>query len=544
MFSPIKSIILMSLALALSLAFAETPPGSLDDKIIQQVNTVSGPLKMIPVQYNGRLQPFDTFTQDTLRFITGRSHFQKRAAISVVLSWILLPRHWDKISFIKVENLQLKGVLGLDSKSAYFSPTKLMSLSKFKSEIQDLESKRSRKEKLDDYYLELEKLESRLLIYQAIQRGQIPLWFADKEGWKSILEASPSQRAKWTQLFEAYSKATTSASSDLILELQEAVSFFTGQLDKIPLLRIQAEVQYNKLNLVRLSWLFYLLALFCFFLLYLKPKFQNKIFLSLLIIPFILHTYTIILRIFIMSRPPVTNMYETLLWVPWAALVLAAGLSCIRAYAIPIIVGTVAAAFSLFVADTAYEILDGRLLPLEAVLRSTFWLSTHVLIITMSYSSFLLAFIMGDFLLIQFFRGYKERDLKKEFWFLNKCLQVGVLLLAIGTILGGVWADYSWGRFWGWDPKEVWALVSLLGYLALLHARLQGWVKGFGLAISSILCFFLVIMAWYGVNFVLGAGLHSYGFGRGGLSYVLTFIGLHILFVFGAWRWKKWKQRP
>ena len=97
-----------------------------------------------------------------------------------------------------------------------------------------------------------------------------------------------------------------------------------------------------------------------------------------------------------------------------------------------------------------------------------------------------------------------------------RVIQVAVVLLATGTILGGLWADVSWGRFWGWDPKEVWALITLLVYLIPLHGRFAGWVNTFGLVMASVACFLSVIMAWYGVNFVLGVGLHSYGFVEGG----------------------------
>jgi len=112
-----------------------------------------------------------------------------------------------------------------------------------------------------------------------------------------------------------------------------------------------------------------------------------------------------------------------------------------------------------------------------------------------------------------------------------RAIQVGVVLIAFGIILGGIWADYSWGRFWGWDPKETWALISLLGYVAVLHGRLVGWIKNFQLAAASIVTFSLVMMSWYGVNFVLGAGLHSYGFGAGGVEYVTGFVVLHWLYV-------------
>jgi hypothetical protein len=113
------------------------------------------------------------------------------------------------------------------------------------------------------------------------------------------------------------------------------------------------------------------------------------------------------------------------------------------------------------------------------------------------------------------------------------------VFLAAGTILGGVWANSSWGRFWGWDPKEVWALIALLGYLAVLHGRYAGWLRKFGVSAWSVIAFQGVLMAWYGVNYVLGAGLHSYGFGSGGGRYVAYFVAFELLFV----AWTSWRYR-
>ncbi len=123
--------------------------------------------------------------------------------------------------------------------------------------------------------------------------------------------------------------------------------------------------------------------------------------------------------------------------------------------------------------------------------------------------------------------------------FIYRAMQVGVLLVAAGTILGGVWADYSWGRFWGWDPKEVWALIVLLVYLVPLHGRFAGWFNTFSLVASSVVCFMSVMMAWYGVNFVLGVGLHSYGFVEGGSQgVVITACFAVCSLVAGAW-WRR-----
>jgi ABC-type transport system involved in cytochrome c biogenesis permease subunit len=123
--------------------------------------------------------------------------------------------------------------------------------------------------------------------------------------------------------------------------------------------------------------------------------------------------------------------------------------------------------------------------------------------------------------------------------FVYRAMQVGVLLVAAGTILGGIWADYSWGRFWGWDPKEVWALITLLVYLVPLHGRFAGWVNSFGLVMASVACFMSVLMAWYGVNFVLGVGLHSYGFVEGGGQGIVISCALAVLAVALGASWRR-----
>jgi len=129
--------------------------------------------------------------------------------------------------------------------------------------------------------------------------------------------------------------------------------------------------------------------------------------------------------------------------------------------------------------------------------------------------------------------------------FIYRAMQVGVLLIAAGTMLGGFWADYSWGRFWGWDPKEVWALITLLIYLIPLHGRFAGWVNSFGLVVASVVCFLSVVMAWYGVNFVLGVGLHSYGFVEGGSQGIMSVIIAGVLAVPFAAAWRRFLgQRP
>ena len=227
----------------------------------------------------------------------------------------------------------------------------------------------------------------------------------------------------------------------------------------------------------------------------------------------------------------------------------------------------VAASVAFFAALVTYyaPVFDKNINPLMPVLRDNFWLTMHVLTITASYGAGALAWGLGNLALGYYLFGRYRDPLDPNAAlpeghqpangdrpaaasvarrppevcatlgaFNYKSMQVAVLLLAAGTILGGLWADVSWGRFWGWDSKEVWALVSLLIYLAILHGRYAGMFGNFGLAVGSVFGATAILMAWYGVNYVLGSGLHSYGEGVGGLGWVLGILALNWLFVAAA----------
>jgi ABC-type transport system involved in cytochrome c biogenesis permease subunit len=229
----------------------------------------------------------------------------------------------------------------------------------------------------------------------------------------------------------------------------------------------------------------------------------------------------------------------------------------------------VTAAVVLLTSLVAYlaPISGKRVGPLMPVLRDNFWLTLHVLTITASYGAGALVWGLANLSLLHFLLGrYREiedkspaegscdalapRKLPPEACttlaqFMYRGMQVAVLLLAAGTIFGGLWADVSWGRFWGWDSKEVWALIALLVYLGILHARLTGLVGEFGLAAGAILGATAIIIAWYGVNFVFGSGLHSYGEGTGGGGYVALALVLNWLLVGAAWlRYRAEMQSP
>ena len=525
--------------------------------------------KNLPIQHKGRVKPFDTFSREILTAIYGRDTYRGRSAVNVILSWILIPDHWAQVPFIVVDNLQVKQALGLDSKINRFTQKDFIFNKKLGSELVELQSLRQRKEKLDTYYKELEKLEIRLILYESVKTGWLlkiqPAESKEKE-WLSLRDIKGESGRFFKEALIAYahlisrevqekdsSKTAEGKSVPGSLEQREETlkrslaafkqAAFKGETHKwFSQKKISAEIFYNSLNPFRWAWVLYFVFLFLsgvFFLL--SGNKHLKWLMPVLVVALSYHTLGMALRSYIMSRPPVSNMYETVLWVPWVGLI--GGLFFYwRKSLAPFIASVVTAFFCLFLTDSASGVLDGSLQPLEAVLRSNFWLSTHVLIITMSYAFFFVAFVLADMALIYFLVKKKEglSFVKDTSHSLYRLIQWGVVGLAFGTVLGAIWADYSWGRFWGWDPKESWALISLLGYLAVLHGRLAGWIKEFYLTIASVGMFFLVVMAWYGVNFILGKGLHSYGFGTGGVEYVAGFFLLHlILCAFAVFRKKQ-----
>jgi cytochrome c-type biogenesis protein CcsB len=250
------------------------------------------------------------------------------------------------------------------------------------------------------------------------------------------------------------------------------------------------------------------------------------------------------MRCYIAGRPPVTNMYESIIWVSFGVMLFAGILFWKQRQAVILAVATGLTCFGLIAADAAPAMMDPGIHPLVPVLRSNYWLTIHVLTITLGYAAFALTLGLGNVALWQFVG--KKAGASARIENLNqltyRAMQFGVVLLAAGTILGGIWADYSWGRFWGWDPKEVWALIALLGYIAILHARYAGWVGQFGYAAWTVISFMLVVMAWYGVNFVLGVGLHSYGFSSGGRGTVGGFCLLQLAYVGGIWAHTRLKK--
>ncbi len=236
---------------------------------------------------------------------------------------------------------------------------------------------------------------------------------------------------------------------------------------------------------------------------------------------FSLHTFGLAARIIIMARPPVSNLYETFIFVGFISVLLGMIIEKVNKRWVGLVAAAVSGAVFLFIADK-YSMEGDTLKVLIAVLNSNFWLATHVTSITMGYAATCVAGVLGHMWLIQ--AVIKHKDLEHTYSVMIGILGLALTLTFLGTNLGGIWADQSWGRFWGWDPKENGALMIVLWTAMLFHAKIGKIVGPLGMAAGCVLGMIVVMWAWFGVN-LLSIGLHSYGFTSG----IATALGIYVV---------------
>ncbi len=323
---------------------------------------------------------------------------------------------------------------------------------------------------------------------------------------------------------------------------------------------VDIEVHYNHLDPFGKATILYVIAtvLFGVGLLLKKPRWAYWTAMGVAAAATAMATYGFVLRSIVAGhamgsswRGPVVNLYETVVWVAFFGAAFGLGYELYYRRWWFATAASAVAAIAMLIATNTPSVLDPTIAPIEPVLRTNLYLVVHVLTIVSSYAAGALAWAisLGGLALYLFTRPTPQRrTLARELAQATyRCIQAAVLLLAAGTILGGVWAYDSWGRFWGWDPKEVWALISLLCYMIVLHGRYTGMWNVFGLLLGGHLCFLSILMSWYGVNFVLPlfnegrpVGLHGYALGRGGLGIVSMTVAVDLLFAaLASWRYAR-----
>ena len=248
----------------------------------------------------------------------------------------------------------------------------------------------------------------------------------------------------------------------------------------------------------------------------------------LIALAWVVHTTGLVFRMYLEGRPPVTNLYSSAIFIGWAAVILGMVLEKIYCDGIGCVVASFAGFVTLIIAHNLA--LSGDTMEMmRAVLDTNFWLATHVVTVTLGYAS---TFVAGFLAIIYILRGVFTTTLSAETARSLARMVYGIVCFAtlfsfVGTVLGGIWADQSWGRFWGWDPKENGALLIVLWNATILHARWGGLVRERGLMNLAVFGNIVTSFSWFGVN-MLGIGLHSYGFTDAAFKWLILFIGTQV----------------
>ena len=299
-----------------------------------------------------------------------------------------------------------------------------------------------------------------------------------------------------------------------------------GEHAKLPL-----ELAYYKTKLVPRSLYFYVAGFLAMALMWLRPR-SRAVYVTtagLVSVATALLVAGIVMRCVIRGRPPVSTLYETVLFVTATGTITALFIERINRRRIALAAAAILGTVGMFVAN-GYEMLDKRdtMPSLVAVLDTNFWLATHVTAITLGYSAGMLAALLASvYLLAKPFRArFRDQAFFKSLGrMVYGVLAFGLIFSAVGTILGGIWANDSWGRFWGWDPKENGAMLIVLSQIVILHARMGGYLREHGVCMAAAFGGTIVAFSWWGVN-LLGVGLHSYGFTSGIHTALWTYYGL------------------
>ncbi len=511
-------------------------------------------IAVLPVQSGGRIKPVDTLARAIIHLLHGKEKVKGRHPVEIFFSMLFHPKFWESHPIVPVRYTPLKKDLGLELDRKYFSLKELRLNQKILPLTQELQNKEAGNEKLDPYYQAVSQIRNQVSVFSFLVSGKIlalvpPESGADSDKWVGLDQTSEEQKLRFWLIAAAFQNTDPEQQ----LRTKEKVSEFMQMASLVntevyPSTTVMArEVHYNEARPFRWAWVVALLSLILLSaslvrdsstVASMKEGLPNSttyfLGLGLFLISFGLQIYGYYLRCMIAERPPVTNMYESVIWVAFGSMFFGFIIELLNKRRVVSICSLIFAILCLMISDLSSAVLDNSIHPLEPVLRSNFWLLIHVLTITLSYAAFALSLMLGNLAiapLVFLGRTSKLFPLKPMAQYAYRSVQIGVVLLGTGTILGGIWADYSWGRFWGWDPKETWALIAFLGYIAIIHARYRGMVKDFGFLASCIIAFLLVLMAWYGVNFILGAGLHSYGFSSGGNTEVFVYSVLQCVFV-------------
>ncbi len=471
-------------------------------------------LETLPILQSGRVKPLYVHASEVMKTLTGKT---KIGDLSAVQAYCLLSLNGmglqsDLKLMAKIEHVDAIKHLNLPEGEHFILYETLLGIE------EDVRNEARKTDVSDSYKKSMEKLFNNIYLYKDIKSGNNWL-FADING--TALSWSPLT-AYLTEEKVIAQKEITPMDPFLPVMMRSKTSY-----DQAFGSRYMVELYYAKLGLASVAMILSMLALGSMVL---SKNF--KIALGFAGLSIIAQIALITLRVIISGRAPITNMYETVLFSGSGALLLGLILGHFKKEKLYVYMGLAYNVCTLMMVNFANGMLTATISPLVPVLRDNFWLSTHVTTIILSYGALALSWILANTVLIK--RRIGKMDKKEEAYhadIIYTTLKWGTTMLAAGIILGGVWADYSWGRFWGWDPKETWSLIVLCFYTAILHGRYTSWIKNDRFMTVTAAAFMSVMMAWFGVNYILASGLHSYGFSEGGALFLGSFFLIQIILL-------------
>jgi len=491
--------------------------------------------KLVVQDFKGRMKPMHTLTRELMRKLYRKESLDGLNADQVILSLFINNKDWYAVKIIKLGKHEdiLKQLGVTNNYASYKDFFNTNGDYKLKDEVRRVYNLTPKDRGV--YEKELLKIDERLNILSMVFSGNLLKIIPDKNDvnntWISKHNHGNEKHdgSVSDSFFNAYGAALKKAiqtnnyidANNLLNELK-AYQIKNGGTVMPSTSKINAEITLNNLNAFnRLAALYFMLGLAFLFFLFLsvfKPNINLKtiylILFSLVIIGFTFHTIGLGLRWYISGRAPWSNGYESMIYIAWTSTL--AGILFTRKSFGGLAATMVLAATILLVSMLSF--LDPEITPLVPVLKS-YWLTIHVSLEAGSYGFLMLGAIIGliNLILMIFINESNKERVKRiitEMSYISELTLIGgLVMVSVGTYLGGVWANESWGRYWGWDAKETWALVTILVYAFILHMRIIPKLTGlFAYNVSTIFGLATVIMTYYGVNYYL-SGLHSYATG-------------------------------
>ena len=499
-----------------------------------------GMASLLVQDFSGRIIPYHTLCDQLLRKLYYSNKYEGHNAVQVITSMHMYPEYWSTQKIIMIpavlrEPLKLeKYVTMQDISSPDFD---------FKWRVQYDEALKTPEVKQSDYQKKLIKLGEKFQVFASITLWQyfrvLPIKGDPNNTWTNPFEIKEHDPVasdaclKYIRLIdESAQKPSKNGEANGALMDLKALQRQNSPASILPTeTMVKLEVSYNKMEIFKhsesLYFLFGTLLLIVYLLkILINPKndkgfkITRTVLVVGMVITFLYHAYGLGVRSYISGHAPWSDGYEALVFIAWVTIL--AGFTFTRRNAGILACAAILAGCMIFV--TEMELLDPQVTPLQPVLKS-YWLKVHVAVITSSYAFLGLACVIGILnLILYLFRTMKNgtritQNINELTYVSELTMTIGTFLLTIGTFLGGIWANESWGRYWGWDPKETWALASVLVYAIILHLRyIPGLQSKFVFNAVSVFGYASIMFTFFGVNFIL-VGLHSYAQGDGAVSF-------------------------